>query len=228
VKFGALAVFGGILLLTQSRGALGALAVALIIPYAVQRNQQTMRSYLIVGGLCLCALLAFLVAQDIDIIFPDRLTSNLYTLSSRTEIWDSALRLYASADPLNMLFGFGPMLGNMWIRPEAGFITQSAHNSFLQVLLSGGIFALISYFFMFFTSWNQTRSRLGNSPNLQTLLLRLITFSFVEGMIELGVGTKLNQLTIVFAFVLAMLVFGRTKGRAPLSGPRFRTLTPDY
>jgi O-antigen ligase len=146
--FAGLAV--GLVLLSQSKTALGSLLVgmtALGFVWIVQRGPAmgAAATWIGVTGALLVVMFVLLAS---DVFFS--ILGKDATLTGRTEIWTAAMRQieqrpwlgYGYAAVWNDTSGWGPL---PWIVHDADFVPQHAHNTWLEQWLGIGLFGLIAW-----------------------------------------------------------------------------------
>lgn len=171
-----------ILILTQSRSALGCLAISICFFYFAPR----------IGVLntILVSLALFFVAYSfydtISSILPERFSQNTYSTSEssyfgREELWLQALNRITGSSFYHILIGFGFMLPNDEFI-HGSLVTNTLHNGYLQVLYGTGIFGLISYIAL----WSSVVRNIKKITNRNerntyaTLILFLVLFNITE------------------------------------------------
>ena len=146
--FAGLAI--GLVLLSQSKTALGSLLVgmtALGFVWIVQRGP-AMGAAATWAGVTGALLAAMFVLLASDVFFS--ILGKDATLTGRTEIWTAAMRQieqrpwlgYGYAAVWSDRSGWGPLA---WIVHDAEFVPQHAHNSWLEQWLGIGLFGLIAW-----------------------------------------------------------------------------------
>ena len=150
-------IFSGsyIVLMSGSRAALISLIIALFITFILSKKISIGKSLLL--GL-LSAMLLILVFELIIPLIPqstiERLSLDALVQdkgSGRTEIWSMAMNKYVDGNPIKWLLGYG--YNGMEVYYYYGK-TSTMHNQFIQNLVSFGIFGLILYLKLVFTSFN--------------------------------------------------------------------------
>ncbi len=140
-----------VLLLTKSRTSLAAGVVAFGL-MAGLRSRPAAAMGVLLAGLCLFGLGLFLVEAGVlgpvwEAALLGRQTSNVRTLTGRTDIWAYALRVLL-ADPARLLVGFGH--DTFWnethtagVSRAVGYSISEAHNAYLERMLNLGIVGLL-------------------------------------------------------------------------------------
>jgi len=139
-----LAVTGGVLLLTQSRGAWASLFISTVIIglLLLVNIMKKKKIYLIVVAVLL--VVAIIVGVGVySMTHSDQLQPGIKqaegTLLFRIQLWNLAVPI-VKANPL-----WGTGLNSFRLEPEVRYFLSSAHNQFLHVAVELGIPALITY-----------------------------------------------------------------------------------
>lgn len=139
-----LAVTGGVLLLTQSRGAWASLFISTVIIglLLLVKILKKKKIYLIVvTGLLVLAIIVGIGVYSMA--HSDQLQPGIKqaegTLLFRIQLWNLAVPIVEA----NPLWGIG--LNNFRLEPEVRYFLSSAHNQFLHTAVELGILALIAY-----------------------------------------------------------------------------------
>lgn len=139
-----LAVTGGVLLLTQSRGAWASLFVSTVIIglLLLVKIMKKKKIYLIVVTALL--VVAIIVGVGVySMTHSDQLQPGIKqaegTLLFRIQLWNLAVPIVKD----NPLWGIG--LNSFRLEPEVRYFLSSAHNQFLHIAVELGIPALIAY-----------------------------------------------------------------------------------
>jgi hypothetical protein len=139
-----LAVTGGVLLLTQSRGAWASLFVSTVIIgllLLVKMMKKKKIYVIIITGVLIVAIIVgigvYSMAQSNQL--QPGIKQAEGTLLFRIQLWNLALPIIKA----NPLWGIG--LNSFRLEPEVRYFLSSAHNQFLHVAVELGIPALIAY-----------------------------------------------------------------------------------
>lgn len=139
-----MAVTGGVLLLTQSRGAWASLFISTVIIglLLLVKIMKKKKIYLIV--VTALFIVAIIVGVGVySMAHSDQLQPGIKqaegTLLFRIQLWNLALPIVKA----NPMWGIG--LNNFRTEPEVRYFLSSAHNQFLHVAVELGIPALIGY-----------------------------------------------------------------------------------
>ncbi|ELZ26504.1 O-antigen ligase family protein [Natrinema limicola] len=123
-------------------------------------------------------------------------------LSQRQELWIAAV--HAVID--QPIIGYGPAdLGNV-LGNYGEFVSKGPHNSYLKMVLSGGVLSGLSYVFLYgFAIWRSLWGAKDLSGTvLYVLLIATATISMFEGTSAFGIST----LSILFGLILGYGIFG--------------------
>jgi len=139
-----LAVTGGVLLLTQSRGAWASLFVSTVIIGLLLLVTMMKKKKIYVIAVTALLVLAIIVGIGIySMAHSDQLQPGIKqaegTLLFRIQLWNLALPIVKA----NPWWGIG--LNSFRLEPEVRYFLSSAHNQFLHVAVELGIPALIAY-----------------------------------------------------------------------------------
>ncbi|MGB4058176.1 MAG: O-antigen ligase family protein [Alphaproteobacteria bacterium] len=186
------------LIMSNSRTSMVALIGAIIIGKIVKLSSQR----LMIFFTAICLAIIFIATVDLDFVFSLIARSGeaeeIKTGTGRSKIWDTVFRLIGEKP----IFGWGYGSSTFILPAESKVIGESvtsAHNSFLQVLLSVGFVGL--FFFILVMGTKLYFSLKSKEP----LNIGFISFLLINGMTESiafqGVATTT---TLVLAIVLAL------------------------
>ena len=119
-------------IITVSRASI--LAIAIVIVIMSLKNYKDKKSFLLLGFFMFFIFSMFVYFDNVVSRLIERVSSD--GSSSRTDIWLNALNIFKE----NYLFGVGSYSYNV------GGASLSAHNVYIQQLVSGGILAFIFWF----------------------------------------------------------------------------------
>lgn len=188
------------LYLSQSRTAMAALALALVIMYLAGRPQR-----LLAAGILVAMTVLVVVVSRVDVL--DLLTSTVSrtgyssevtTLTGRTDIWRFAWSQIVQEPLLGYGHASSKHIFPLLYRQYWGWTTTHAHNMWLQVWFTAGVVGVVllaGVFIAQFRYWLATRDK-GS--------LALLTFVFVIGLAEAGhIAGAPSVLTALWAVWLA-------------------------
>ena len=172
IRLLALFLYGGNILMTDSRGALLALAVFMALYYSYQIGSS--KRYTLIFGII---LLSFFY-------LPVVLSDEFFSLSDRLPVWEASL---ANVKDTGFL-GVGPgMIANINEQHYVGVDITAVHNFFLELFCDYGIIGLsciLLWFFSMLTIANKTKERITRSilmASLISMLFATITCSSLIG-----------------------------------------------
>lgn len=225
LTWGTLAIAALVLLLTQSKTAWMALAMAMgimathrVMAKANSPDQKFDRALVIGIALCTFGVLGTITLYSIDLnrlidrILATDTGAQITTLTGRTQIWQVAI----SAWQANPLFGYGVTMWDPLHRYQIGMpFAFSAHNQWLQSLGGAGTFGLAGLLIYMVVAlrfaWRAASSTGGISLALAVFLIfRCITETPLETDTLFNGDTLVHLLTFII-----LLAFG-----APPSPPR--------
>ncbi len=128
---------GGVLFKVYSKAAV-VIAGLWVVTWSVMRRRISLLFIVLLAILVIDVVTGNKVVEQVELLFSKETSAiggtgdSKRVLAGRLYVWEDALTLWADANPLYKIFGIG----------ESG---GSAHNDYIRVLLSGGIFSLISY-----------------------------------------------------------------------------------
>ncbi|HYG57422.1 MAG TPA: O-antigen ligase family protein [Symbiobacteriaceae bacterium] len=105
-------------------------------------------------------------------------------LNGRWPLWEAAFKHFAEANPLVKLFGGGMGTSENVVNRRADWV-KSMHNTYLQVLMDGGIFGLLAFCLLLAgVTWHSLRSRGPGGIAAAGLVLFLGTVMLTATIIE--------------------------------------------
>jgi O-antigen ligase len=184
VYHGLLAIVGGGLIATQTRGAVGGAVVGLtVLGWSFWRGRRKLEITL-VGGV-LAGLLALATAPTILAFFQRGETaSKLATLNSRTDLWAQAWQFFLQKP----IYGWGLESTRGLFLDTIGL--GGGHNALVNLMVDGGLVAAGSWIALIVTLI-VTLYRVRPSID-RAMLLGLITFLLVDGMFVESLGAAAN------------------------------------
>ena len=215
----ALAVVAGLVVFfTRSRTALaaGMLGVGAILAL---RLRPAWSIVVAVGGILMALVIAFgyearLFGEVWEVALMGRTTSDVRTLTGRTDIWAFALE-HAVRDPTRLVTGFG--YDSFWnaanteaISRRVGFTISEAHNAYLEVLLGTGMIGAVAWLLMLTMGlwYHLSRGRLDSgrwSPD-SALAIGVIAMASLHGLAEVAF-THAQVPTMVLLACIAVAAF---------------------
>lgn len=188
------------LILTNNRTSILMLFVFYYLMYGMTRG--------VLGYFLIALVLSGLAILLVNLVFPDLLiavlggvsrtgdVNEIFTFTGRSDIWDFALEM-AVKKPI-FGWGYGSVADILVINSEAvGFVVGQSHSLYLQILLAGGIVALVLFlFFAFGRLWFFIKNKyLTNFALLGSLLLVGLTEAIIFNTIA-------NAALIVFGMAV--------------------------
>lgn len=131
------------------------------------------------------------VSEHLSFLFVD-LLGKTTDLSFRTVLWDNALKLISEKP----FWGYGISDG-LYITRNMGLgsVSQSAHNLFLQLLLSGGLVSLLLFIFLIFMSTKKL------SQNKKDYVSACITISLIA-ILFLSISEVFNDFLPLYLLMI--------------------------
>lgn len=139
--YGATAAVTGLgLILTKTRGSIGAAAIALLLVVAMQTRAKTKLD--IVAFMVTAAAAVVMIAGSLILAYLERGegTAKLTTLNERTNLWTLAWEKFQQQP----LFGYGLGASRGLFLALVGL--GGGHNAFVNVMVDAGLFGLVPFF----------------------------------------------------------------------------------
>ncbi|MBI4787225.1 MAG: O-antigen ligase family protein [Chloroflexi bacterium] len=200
----SLAPMVGMLFLLQSRGALFALAVGLVVWVALYRRW--LLPVLPVGLTLALFVNNTVTGQSVaQFLYGDVSAQTLRSFGQRQDIWVQAIYLLRESPLLGIGLGAFPRVTNVaW---------PHAHNLFLQVALDTGLLGFGAFVALLAvtarTMWNAYRAPV--ERHLATGILAALTVVVVHGLGDVVVwGTAKSSIVLWIVLALAVRVFGES------------------
>jgi O-antigen ligase len=186
----------GCLFLSQSRTAIAAVALSLLIIFLIRRPMRVL-----IGGIVFSLLLLLLVFLDVGLPEVAALfsrtgyVSEITTLTGRTRIWEFYIGEIAKEPLLGYGYASSKHLMPLLFRTYWGWTTTHAHNMWIQVAFTTGLIGLALFTAVFLAqlrTWLRTRDDLS---------LGMLVFVFVIGLAETGhvAAAAPSLVTVVWA-----------------------------
>jgi O-antigen ligase len=218
------ALFIAVILLSRSRvGLLGCIAGMLVRLWLSSRRSTNPRTRLLIaaipcwiGCVFLIGAIAWVlgvqpVVAMVDMVNRNEDSATIMSVTGRTEVWPYAVqRIFESAQAI--LFGHGYGVSKFVLNENnwaATFYAYHSHNTFLEVLLSTGLFGAIPFLLLlaYSTTWVFRFSNLRKSFSIDFMLraIAIVTLILSSIFTESDLVTKIGPITIVFFFYVLAL-----------------------
>ncbi|MQY04007.1 O-antigen ligase family protein [Actinomadura macrotermitis] len=210
---GALAVLGGALVATGTRGAALGCAAGLVVLLATARGTKGRVDVVVVGTAV--AVLGTLAFADKIMAFVSRGESaeKLASLNSRTELWSLAMKAYAESP----IFGRGLGASRGLFLEDIGL--GGGHNAFVNALVDQGalgaavlavLLLTLAMVLLFMTRHRTLRADAG-------MLLGILAFFLVDGMTTEGLAAPANVSGIWLLVLVGWAETLRRQGGDPVA-----------
>lgn len=221
VRLAVFACASAVLILAQSKTAIGASVIGLIVILYARignRNSSAPRTGLYLHGGHLFLLVSAIVATAAILLLAnlgllDKLfsrldsmgiTSSVQSISGRTVIWEAALREYSN----NPLFGYGPTLWDDAYRRAIGLsYAFHAHNQILQTMAESGTIGLIALLAFLFLALSRAFQTYQITKGVSIAILVLIGFRVMTEVplnpVGIGNGEMLSIVAMICIWHLA-------------------------
>lgn len=147
------------------------------------------------------------------------------SLDGKSQVWQASYQAFTQRP----IIGYGYIIGvknalhDQWLYSH--WTPPSAHNEFLQALLSGGISALVLVVAIYeVTLWTALRnSKGGPGPILLLVILAQLT---TKALVATVMSTFFSSVGAIFLICFIAVVAGANRRRAPARSRSFVTLEP--
>jgi O-antigen ligase len=173
LKFLGLPALLALAWLTDARGPLGAIAIALVVISFVRLRRPASAPLLLLFLVVVALVVAVMLPEQLDRVFEITAKKDYITLNGRTDLWEYAIQLI-QARPLH---GYG-YFASRFVLLDAFFWAGHAHNSFIETTLSTGVVGLC--FLLAWTGYLAVQLFKSLSP----LLIGVSVYCFIQGMLN--------------------------------------------
>ncbi len=189
--------------LTGSDGCLGVSMVAfpILCVYAFIYANKKLRFYLLCLGClavavgCLIVTLSLIETGTLPIV--DKIKDNLFVDSGRTQIYKTALELFAKYPVFGVGIGYAPedaTLGTSLI------LAYNFHSTFFHVIATMGVVGLIAYIYYFYKRY---RLLMRHHREFNTFMVVAFTIMEVYGMID---TCEFNIMPLMFIVTILLVI----------------------
>ena len=183
-------------IITVSRASI--LAIAIVIVIMSLKNYKDKKSFLLLGFFMFFIFSMFVYFDNVVSRLIERVSSD--GSSSRTDIWLNALNIFKE----NYLFGVGSYSYNV------GGASLSAHNVYIQQLVSGGILAFIFWFglilyFIKISVFNILTKKFNKQNNKNLFLSILFIAILIHQLFEATIISAFHPMTLLMFIIMFTL-----------------------
>jgi O-antigen ligase len=209
---GVLLIVG--VVLTRERGPMVATVVAIGVLIATVPNRHRARLAAFWGAAIALGVVATEGHQIYDsIVLRGQSTSNLSSVSGRTQIWAESVRLFVD----HPVVGSGYLTGRSAYLSTISFAGRS-HNAFVEIAVSLGVVGIVAFAMLFIRWFTYARHGLGTADERQrwaSLAFAIATFILLVGLIDDSFAGTPGILTILLCLgaVLADTCISRAARR---------------
>lgn len=207
----ALAVLGGALIATGTRGAALGCAVGLVVLLTMANGSRGQTDVLVLGMATLLIIVLGFSGRVLGFVQRGETTERLMSLNSRTELWTLALRAF-SKEPI---FGRGLGASRGLFLKDIGL--GGGHNAFINALVDNGVVGTAVFVGLLISlatvalmlrRWRSHRADAG-------LVLGLLAFFLVDGITTEGLAAPANAAGIWLFLLVAWVEALRREAPEP-------------